>query len=195
MNKEQKIIVFKYFLHQSLEWWQRQSNKKLEENDFGTTKIMNLLFFISSVENGDKYYLLKNIFNNFYTLPMGPVERDIYVILNKNRYNINPYIIKLFTTEINNNISSYNIISEMKRNNIDNSENICRCINNAINSLKEIDNNFILNSRDDLVKISHKWFSWRRNMKIAKDTKKRAHVIKVSEIEQDYKTYSFDPLF
>ena len=199
LNKRQKLLVFKYFLYKTLEWWHKESGQSIQQNDFGVVKTMKLLFFTSSIENDDNYYLLDNVFNKFYALPRGHVESDVYSELNNNRASLSPYDINIWNTSINatNNTDDIrtSIIEEMRTEDIADHDIICNKIDSALFSLKEKNNTFILYNDDDLVRISHDWVSWRKNMKEAIKNGKRAKSITIEEIKQDFKTYSFDPMF
>lgn len=69
-----KALYFEYFLHKL---YDKISNK--ENNDLSIIKTQKLLYFlINSVPGNNRQYPLINTFDNFYALPYGHVESDIY---------------------------------------------------------------------------------------------------------------------
>jgi len=66
-NQSDKIKYFNYFLYKL---YQHKGNK----NDFGKNKINPLFFFLLNAVDG---YTLYDIFDDFYALPYGPIEKTI----------------------------------------------------------------------------------------------------------------------
>jgi hypothetical protein len=66
-NQSDKIKYFNYFLYKL---YQHKGSK----NDFGKNKINPLFFFLLNAVDG---YILYDIFDDFYALPYGPIEKTI----------------------------------------------------------------------------------------------------------------------
>lgn len=96
MTGQDKIPYFDYFISQIIF---RQFNDNKSDLDFiirsnidkcglNKLKLLKLLFFVSVLKVDDKY-LLDDIFDNFYAMPYGPVESDVY----DNISNLTNYIV------------------------------------------------------------------------------------------------------
>ena len=86
MNIDQKILSFDYFVTSLIKHCYNASSSEdiydivtdsVGKCGLSKLKLMKLLFFVTTmgIEN---WYLLDNVFNNFYAMPYGPVESDIY---------------------------------------------------------------------------------------------------------------------
>lgn len=74
----EKILATDYLIEKLLEWWHEKTGLTLEqENFFGKQKMMKLIFFAASVPHEDGSDLL-DIFDNWYAMPYGPVESDVW---------------------------------------------------------------------------------------------------------------------
>ena len=68
--------VFEYWLMQMLNWG-KEMTPQVPFYSFTRLKVLKLLFFTAAVQNQNGDDLL-DVFDNFYALPNGPVESDIY---------------------------------------------------------------------------------------------------------------------
>lgn len=96
MNALKKITYFDYFISQII-FRQFNDNKSdldliirnnIDKCGLNKLKLLKLLFFVSVLKVDDKY-LLDDIFDNFYAMPYGPVESDVY----NNISNLTNYIV------------------------------------------------------------------------------------------------------
>lgn len=109
-------------------------------------KLIKLLFFVSAKEVNGKY-LLDDIFNNFYAMPYGPVESDIY-----------NHLTELPNYNIGNNAISFKEHADI--NYTDSDVNYKRIDNSVIAVYNLNDKLFSMNTFD-LVELSHRADSWR----------------------------------
>ncbi|WP_125147156.1 type II toxin-antitoxin system antitoxin SocA domain-containing protein [Alistipes finegoldii] len=85
MNAQDKIPYFDYFISQIIfkRFNDNESNldliirRNINRCGLNKLKLLKLLFFVS-VLKVDEQYLLDDIFDNFYAMPYGPVESDVY---------------------------------------------------------------------------------------------------------------------
>jgi hypothetical protein len=76
-----KTTAFEYIVYKLVEWYKESCSLDYDAdfnraNDFGLFKILNLHFLVTSVNA--KYNTLLSVFDNFYAMPYGNVEYDIY---------------------------------------------------------------------------------------------------------------------
>lgn len=85
MNALDKIPYFDYFISQIIfrQFNDHESNldliirSNIDKCGLNKLKLLKLLFFVSVLKVDGKY-LLDDIFDNFYAMPYGPVESDVY---------------------------------------------------------------------------------------------------------------------
>lgn len=146
-----KKLAFEYFTYLLYNWYE-ENTTNIEENDLSTLKVLKLLFFCSAIESGEnkEETLIDTPFNNFYAMPYGHVESDIYNIIRQN---------DLFFFEIDNNNT------RLKRNVIPNFDDLSESIKNKISSsfskLIELNKDLFNMSALELVELSHIWYSWK----------------------------------
>lgn len=148
-----KIEIFEVIVHRLKDWF-IEENKivSIEDfnrnNDFSILKLIKLHFLVTAI-NSSKDDTLINEFD-FYAMPYGPVETDIYN--------------KIKISSVFSNFSINNFKAEFESNTpfklIEN--NLIISIDNAINSIKEIDSSFINADAGSLVELTHKWNSWKK---------------------------------
>lgn len=155
MNTELKIQYFDYFVTSLIKNCYNISNtdntsdiiaKSIVKSGLSKLKLMKLLFFVTTVE-AEKWFLLDNVFDNFYAMPYGPVESDVYNNLSSLRnYTIsgnNLYVKKgaEFTYRLDQTIKG--------------------TIDSSIDKLKLINPAIFTMGAFELVELSHKADSWR----------------------------------
>lgn len=72
----EKLIAFEYILNQLIEKGVK-GDSKVFQSSFTRLKALKLLFLVASIKNQYGKDLL-DVFDNFYALPNGPVESDVY---------------------------------------------------------------------------------------------------------------------
>lgn len=171
-----KKLAFEYFVYQLHNWYKEANGK--EPNDLSVLKVLKLLFFTSSVgsSEGAEDLLLDKVFNNFVAMPFGHVESNIYNLIRESVFE---------------NIQLDSHQSKIKNSNaILSLDNIVKIqIDDKILKLKKINFYLITYSSFDLVELSHKWYSWKKNYQIAQEKGQFSYPIKTSEIKSEIKFY------
>lgn len=81
-----KVKYFEYFVYTLiLQFSKDNPGKKFEENDFSKLKIMLLLFLSVSAQVDKEKHELLDIFDNFYAMPYGTMEKDILDEIDRRR--------------------------------------------------------------------------------------------------------------
>ncbi len=179
MDREQnKIQAFEYLVYKLLEWY-KESLPESNHNDLSILKVLKLTFFVSAVgtnKNSENDTLL-DIFDNYYAMPYGHVESDVYTYIK---------------TEVLNNITVTNRFTEISNQ----QEIIFNCeqeirdkIDNSIFQLKKINKGLIKSTSFELVDLSHMWYSWQRNYALAKGNHRNSKKIPIREIKEEDKIY------
>lgn len=144
-----KTLAFEYFVDKLYNWYGEVMGN-VENNDFSTLKVLKLLFFCAAIEAEEQSEnsLLDEPFDNFYALPYGHVESDIYNSIRKNE-------LKYFF--IDNNKTILNKTPDFS----DLSSTVKTKIDSSFNQIIDINNNLFKMSPLELVELSHLWYSWR----------------------------------
>ena len=160
-----------------VEWFDESVDYQLE-NDISTLKALKLLFFVSSVGavKDSTETLLDSTFNNFVAMPYGHVESEIYDAM-KNGGVTNIKIDKSKTVILN-------LVAILELH-----QDIKTKIDLAIETLKKTNYKIINYSSFELVELSHKWFSWKKNYQKALGSNVFMHKILISDIKSEDKFY------
>lgn len=142
-----KILAFEYLLTQLIKWNNNDSSS------FTRLKALKLLFFVAAVKNEFGQDLL-DVFDNFYALPNGPVESDIYNCITAD--SLSYYSFKTFSVSSKRVFDDQHIKQELKDR-----------IDLAINRLRSINPEIVKYSAEHLVTLSHCWTAWRNSISIA----------------------------
>lgn len=174
----EKNQAFEYFVSKLLEWY-NELNGQDKVNDLSTLKVLKLLFFCSAIntKKGQEGTLLDYPFNNFYAMPYGHVESEIYSDIKANQF---PNV------EINN--STTNFINQIDYPDGD----IKTKINDSIERLKLENKNLINMTSFDLVELSHRWYSWRYYFAKAKRNYTYSESIPSEIIKAEEKIFSLN---
>lgn len=173
------INIFENIIFELRDWYIQQKNISSEQfnnlNDFTILKILKLHFFVVAINSGTKDGLLNN--NQFYAMPYGPVETNVYRFYKDNNGNFN----NLFTISNENtyfeNINNLPIINqELKLE-----------IKSAITKLKELEPNLILAGAGSLVELTHTWNSWKKYYNLARRNGAYSELMPNQEIKKDNK--------
>ncbi len=177
-SQDTKIQATNYLLKELLKW---QGDKLGNSENMDLLKFIKLNFFVASVgisENTDDT-LLDLAFDNFYALPYGHVESDIYELIKQDKLDI-------FTLE-DQNIVYKNRDAIESTDSLD--ENIKLKIGNGIQLLNEKNEDIIAYKPFDLVEISHRYYSWRFYYGQAQAENRLRKEIPKEEIKTEPKVY------
>lgn len=153
--------AFEYFVYQLQKWYIGKYGS-FENNDFSILKVLKLLFFCSAIEaEKDKDDTLLDIaFDNFYAMPYGHVESDVYNAIRGGELSFfkidrDKTTLKLSNIEDNN---FTNLPSDIKTK-----------IDSSFKKLLEKNEKVLEMLPLDLVLLSHLWYSWRYYYNKAKE--------------------------
>ncbi|OUN68517.1 type II toxin-antitoxin system antitoxin SocA domain-containing protein [Barnesiella sp. An55] len=150
---QKKIKAFDYMLQLFEEW--RDDHKTIKGKPLSKLTALKLLF-LTAAPKKDKGDDLLDIFDNFYAMPYGPVESDVYNVIQANT--LPSYV------------SEYKIIKRREGGEDNSSEyagSEFENIRNAVNALRAENEKLIELNAFDLVAITHRWDSWNRAMDFA----------------------------
>lgn len=168
MDISVKIKAFEYWLNQMLKWG-NELTPQVPIYTFTRLKALKLLFFTSAIKDGEGNDLL-DIFDNFYALPNGPVESDIYNRITADQ--LTYYTFKDF---------SFAPKKEFEDNGLN--EVLKQRINNAIAALRKKNEKIVSFNAEQLVALSHSWPSWQNAIMIAKVLGKGSYKMDVRQIK------------
>lgn len=148
-----KKHLFEYLVYQ-LEQWRKDKHPE-KADAFTKLKLQKILFLVASVNAKKDDHPLLDVFNNFYALPYGPVEIDIYEAMNDKSFrNIN-----FEGNECKQNFEE-NVFEDLDT-------RLTEAIKNSIQAIREKGADYIIMSPFELVDITHKWTSWQVAMQVA----------------------------
>lgn len=130
-----------------------------DDSIFTKLRLQKLLFLVSTINATSDNKGLLDIFDNFYALPYGPVESDIYDSMNKNDFT---------NIKFNGNKCVLSNLNENTFTSLD--YKYKDLVNNSIQKLKEkgVIKEYLEMPVFDLVNITHQWTVWQVAMSIAK---------------------------
>jgi len=172
---ERKKKCFEYIVTQ-LKIWHKEVVGTESMESFTRLKLHKLLFLISSVTALPENKKVLLIFDNFYAMPYGPVESDIY-----NEMVNDSFTVLSFSER------SVGFKGEFVEDVFDvNDKNL---IDEAITELKMINKGIVQYSASTLVDITHKWSSWKYAREIASVLGKGSEKMDIDSICKDRKIY------
>lgn len=175
MDITTKTLAFEYWLTQMLIWG-NELNPKVPFSSFSRLKALKLLFFSASVKDEQGKDLL-DIFDNFYALPYGPVESDIYNCITLDR--LQYFSFKNFSLEKKQDYCDETLNDDMKQR-----------IKYAIKMLRTNNQKIIKYNAEQLVSLSHIWFSWRNAIQIAHALGKESYKMDIGLIRTNIQYFS-----
>lgn len=183
MVRSMKSEIFQHIVFNLKEWYkdyhsftEQEFNKK---NDFSILKLIKLQFFVSAVNSENNNIILNNF--DFFALPYGPVESTTYNDLKQNQ-------IGLFT------LKNHSIEYDAGKKLPDISEQLKDEVLISINNLRELEPRLINAEAGELVDLSHKWNSWKKNYALARARNKYSAPMPDPEIQNDIKIFNLDLL-
>lgn len=174
--KVDKIEAFDYMLHLFEEW--RDNHETIKGKPFPKLTAMKLLFLAAAPkeEGGDD---LLDIFDNFYAMPYGPVESDVYNAIQEDK--LPSFSVKYRSIEPREGAEPYNA----KRYNC----KLYHRVRNAVNDLREKNEKLVLLNAFELVEITNRWSSWNRTMSFAEFMKQLSAKMSIDSIRDSSKIF------
>lgn len=170
-----KISAFEYLFTKLVEWGD-SLRPCVPKSSFTRLKVLRLLFFVASIKDQNDSDLL-DIFNNFFALPNGPVESDIYERITSD--SLPSYSFKNFSFSMKKEYTLDNLDDTIKAR-IDASIRLLYCRNRIIVSY----------SIEQLVELSHTWKAWQSAMSIAAILGKGSYPMSVNSIRTSSSLFS-----
>lgn len=154
LRQEKKRYLFEYLVF-LLKQWKYEQYPNFNEA-FSKLKLHKILFLVAAVKATSQSHPLLDVFNNFYALPYGPVELDIYDAMNGNAF-------KRIKFE-GNNCKSDNL-DDCYFEDLNNAQK--QAMIEAIRAIRDMGADYITKDPFELVDITHKWTSWQVAMQVA----------------------------
>lgn len=152
-----KNLIFEYLVFRLNEWKLKLEKEKIKVPVFTKLRLQKILFLICAWKAESTNRKLLKIFNQFYALPYGPVEMDIYEAM-KNRISFQ-YINFDGNECIYNNLEESMFVAVSKE---------CRnLIDEAVDDFSKAHRQYLTMPVFDLVDITHRWSAWKITMDIA----------------------------
>ena len=170
-----KNKIFEIFVFQLINWYNSYAPTQANLESFSKLKLQKLLFLLSASTATTENKKLLNIFDNFYAMPYGPVESDIYNAMIHNDFK------HISFTHGHIEITKHLIIDSFK--------DETALIQEAISFIKNENPKLILYTAAQLVEITHKWTSWKYAFDIANLRNKGSEKMNINRICNDCKIY------
>lgn len=152
-----KNLVFEYLVFRLNEWKLKLEKEKIKVPVFTKLRLQKILFLICAWKAESTNRKLLKIFNQFYALPYGPVEMDIYEAM-KNH-------IAFQYINFDGNECIYNNLEESMFVSV--SKEYRNLIDEAVDDFSNDHRQYLTMPVFDLVDITHRWSAWKITMDIA----------------------------
>lgn len=153
-----KNLLFEYLVFRLVEWGKNIEKKNEKVPTFTKLRLQKILFLVCAWNVDNTNRKLLDVFNQFYALPYGPVEIDIYDAMKSNQsfrhisFNGNECIYSKLVS------SMFTSISSVYR----------KWIDEAVDNFIRNDRKYLTMPVFDLVELTHKWTVWQIAMQYAK---------------------------
>ncbi len=172
-NMEKKVLAFDYMLTLFKDWHQEITFSGIDFTSLSRLSVLKLLFFASAPKDDKDESNLLEIFDQFYALPYGPVESDLYTAIKKGE--LPNYDVKERSIIIKNESPLHEGLDTETKSLID----------TEIEQLKSKNPTLIIKSAFDLVDISHQWESWQTAYGFAQFLGKQSYQMTPESIKED----------
>lgn len=171
-----KWNTFSYLVAQLVAWSDEvslanQRDASSERKSLTKLKLIKLLFFASAVDTNKGSNKLLDVFDNFYAMPYGHVESDVYNDIMQKQ------------------IFDYSFAMGATTSGVVNADEKAM-VDIAIASLKAKNVNLISYDANQLVVLSHEWYSWKSTYSLARALNKYSMKIPSDVIRKETKFYS-----
>lgn len=151
---DDKKLLFEYLVNKLDEW--RENIKYPTKDIFTKLRLQKILFFVCTINADEGNHKLLDVFNEFYALPYGPVEIDIYNCMGNNSFT---------SIKFQGNLCVFDA-KKMEFGELD--DELKEFVDSAIAGLKETDTKYLTCPVFNLVDLSHRWSAWQIAMRFAK---------------------------
>lgn len=176
-SNQQKIKAFEYLIQQLIVWFKESKPGVDYSTDFTKLKLTKLLFFTTAVNTSERNQGLLEVFDNYWALPFGHVESDVY-----NNLDITAYF------DITKN--GLTTKGELPANYFNEINEYIPLLEESLNCLKKENFELIQYTAFDLVELSHSWQSWQSIFNLARSHNKSSMKIPNSLIQAEPKFFS-----
>lgn len=192
-----KFLAFEYLICLFIEWYQEVKTDEGYKQSFSKLTVLKLLFFTAATQNPeDENSDLLDTFGEFFALPHGPVETDIYSRINL----FNDFFNLLEDSNSENHFTIGNngisvsqpnkTIEQIKSELAENIDpNDINSLVSSLNLLKSKNDQLVTYDPFTLVDISHKWTCWKTSFNTAKILGKRSQRMSIDNIRKSDKYY------
>lgn len=150
---ENKKLLFEYLVY-LLEQWKEEMHPHSKEA-FTKLKLQKILFLVASVNAVEDNHPLLDVFDNFYALPYGPVEIDIYEAMCNNDFKTIKFEGNYCKHSLND--DNFTALDEKRK----------KAMSEAVQAIKGKGADYINTDAFELVEITHKWTSWQIAIQMA----------------------------
>ncbi|OJU53753.1 MAG: hypothetical protein BGN96_09125 [Bacteroidales bacterium 45-6] len=168
-----KVLAFDYMLTLFKRWHEETAPAGVDFTSLSRLSVLKLLFFASAPKDDKDENNLLGIFDEFYALPYGPVESDLYTAIKLGQ--LPNYEVKERSINIINPNPTYNNLDTETKS----------LIEGEIEQLKVKNKDLIIKSAFDLVDISHQWESWQTAYGFAQFLGKQSYKMTPESIKDD----------
>lgn len=180
-----KKLAFEYVLYKLVDWYKNASSEKIMDysafntsNDLSKLKVIKLHFFVAAIDSRNNSLL--ETFNNFYAMPYGHVESDIYNDINNlERFSISNSALLIKNDFLKNLHTSFDSLDNYTK----------KAIDKAIQILGEENKDLITYPALDLVELSHTYFSWKCMYNLARSNNRYSERIPSELIKDEPKFF------
>lgn len=170
-----KKQAFEYLLTQMLKWG-TEMTPAVPALSFTRLKALKMLFFLAAVKNSQGDDLL-DVFDNFYALPNGPVESDIYNCITSDQ--LTYYTFRDFSFSAKIQYSEDGLSDQLKER-----------IGFAVESLKQKNHKIVTYNAEQLVALSHTWMAWQDSILIARALGKGSYPMDTEKIRNNSQIFT-----
>lgn len=152
-----KNLIFEYLIFRLNEWKLKLEKDNIKVPLFTKLRLQKILFLVCAWKAESTNRKLLKIFNQFYALPYGPVEMDIYEAMKNRKY--------FHNICFDGNECIYENLDESMFVGV--SEECRSLIDEAVDDFSKDHRQYLTMPVFDLVDITYRWSAWKITMDIA----------------------------
>ena len=156
-KKMDKNLLFEYLVSRLDEWKKNIESTGKSVPAFTKLRLQKILFLVCAWNATNTERKLLNVFDNFYALPYGPVEMDVYEAMKSDK--AFKYI------SFNGNKCVYSNLEKTRFTGDESKE--MKWVDDAVNVFVQDQRRYLYMPVFDLVELTHRWSAWKISMDIA----------------------------